>query len=148
MSNRELIEELGQHLDIGKNHEAGLIPVATQVLIKQAAAALEAMEWKPIGEMTEEIKNGGQILGWCNSKADPYHLDDGRLTTYGAHAEVFGYCADGPQLVEWGGEYSGTEDETGQDYSIPNWWFKAETNFEQVANPTHFIPLPPAPEGE
>lgn len=86
-------------------------------------------------------KNGNPILGWCVHAADPYHEGEGRLTIYGAHCEGLGSVPDGPHVVVWGGEY----DDIDYGY-IPAWWFRAGSEWEEVANPTHWMPLPAAPE--
>lgn len=78
------------------------------------------------------------IVAWCRHDADPYHTSElGQyLTTYAAHAEVFGHADDGLQIVEWGGEYDDTE-----DGHIPAWWFVRGTDFEKPANPVAWVTL-------
>lgn len=97
------------------------------------------LHWQPIDTAPKDKP----ILGWCVHKADPYYEEGGdRLTIYGAHAEGLGAVPDGPHVLEWGGEYS--ED----DWTIPNWWFRYGSDFLEVANPTHWMPMPDPPESE
>jgi hypothetical protein len=89
------------------------------------------------------------ILAWCDHEADPLFAGktaDGRtiLTVYAAHGEGLSYAPTGYHIVEWGGafndstyEYSGA--------SLPDWWFVAGSEFEVVANPTHWTDLPQPP---
>jgi hypothetical protein len=56
-------------------------------------------------------------------------------------------CSGGLQIIEWGG---GWDDNT-HEYSggwMPDWWFRAGSEFEESANPTHWMPLPPAPNNQ
>lgn len=104
-------------------------------------------QWQPIHTATDAKKSGAPILGWCVNDEDPYfepNLNDG-LTTYGAHAEGFGYAADGLQIIHWGGGYRLDEDEGGG--YIPDWWFvlpvgSADDLYQIPANPTHWRPAP------
>ena len=84
--------------------------------------------WQPMDTAPKDRP----ILALCAHSADPYYLDDGGLTIYGAHAEGVGYAEDGLQLVEWGGEYE--DPDMGGGY-IPAWWFVLHSGFEKVANP-------------
>ena len=101
-------------------------------------------KWQPI----ETAPKDKPILAWCNHAADPYVEDAeaGRLTTYGAHCEGLSCASDGYNVVEWGGETSEYGDYGERLYSIPDWWFVVGSNFEVVANPTHWQPLDPPPE--
>ena len=83
------------------------------------------------------------IVGWCNHKADPYWVDDGYLTIYGAHVEGLGHVEDGPHVIEWGGEYDG-----GEEGSIPDWWFRSGSDWEEAANPVGWLDLPKPAAGE
>lgn len=98
-------------------------------------------EWMPIGTAP---KDGTHIVAWCNHAADPYHLDDRHLTTYGAHVEGLSHVDDGPCVVVWGGAIELGDDEGGG--YIPDWWFRVGSEFEEAANPTHWMPLPPPPK--
>ena len=81
------------------------------------------------------------ILAYCQHEADPYVTEDPRiLTTYGAHCESLSHVEDGFHVVEWGGEY------VDSDGSIPDWWFRFGSEFEEVASPIAFMELPDLPE--
>lgn len=85
------------------------------------------------------------ILAYCNHEADPYHLENGNLTLYGAHAEGLSHAPTGFHIVEWGGAF----DDSTWEYagpSLPDWWFVAGSEFEVAANPTHWCHLPNVPK--
>jgi len=89
------------------------------------------------------------ILAWCDHEADPYHLETpdgkGRLTDYSAWADGLSHASDGFHVLEWGGGYHDTNAPEGPEEWMPDWWFVAGSAFELAANPTHWLPLPPAP---
>lgn len=99
-------------------------------------------EWRTI----ETAPKDKPILAWCNHEADPYHLDDGTLTLYGAHAEGLSHAPTGYHIVEWGGGFDDSTWEHPNQGSLPDWWFVAGSEFEQAANPTHWMPIPPPPQ--
>jgi hypothetical protein len=97
------------------------------------------MIWKPITEAEEFKISRKPIFVMCvhdnNAFIDSYHF-----TVYGAHCEIFPHTEDGPQVVVWGGGMSGGE---GLDaYDIPPWWYRYGSNFQEVANPILFLPIP------
>ncbi|MDD2230453.1 MAG: hypothetical protein PHY48_13700 [Candidatus Cloacimonetes bacterium] len=91
--------------------------------------------WQP---METAPQDGTAILAVCIHEVDPYMVDGGvRLTVYGAHAEGLTHVQDGIHVIEWGGEYIDVE------YTIPPWWFRSGSDFEEVANPVAWLPIPP-----
>jgi len=100
---------------------------------------MKELDWRPIDSAPKDTP----ILAWCEHSADPYWEEDGMtLTTYGAQCEGLTRVSDGINLVIWGGEY-----DEGENY-IPAWWFRMDSEFEIVANPTHWMPLPEKPYDE
>lgn len=90
--------------------------------------------WQPIESAP---KDDTLILGLCIHKENAYFYKDGeKLTTYGAHCEGLAHVIDGPHVLEWGGSWQ--ED----DGYIDNWWFLHGSNFEEVANPVCWTPIP------
>lgn len=91
-----------------------------------------------------------RILGLCRHDADQYHdASTGRLTDYGCWAEAVGRVEDGPHVLEWGGEDSDHDEWSGRTLTWPNWWFRFGSEFETVANPIAWMPIPadhPSPE--
>jgi hypothetical protein len=91
--------------------------------------------WYP---MESAPRDGTPIVGQCVHAADPYFIEDGKqLTTYGAHAEGLGHVPDGLHVVVFGGEF--TDDDGGY---IPAWWFRSDSDWEAVANPIMWAPIP------
>lgn len=86
------------------------------------------------------------VIGWCFHEADAYQMDNGNLTTYGAHCEGVSHVPDGVHILEFGGEYLDRDELSGRSLYTPNWWFKVGSDFEEVANPTHWMPLPEPPK--
>ena len=84
------------------------------------------------------------ILAWCVHSADLFRYmsaDDERLTPYGCHLESgSGQLEDGFYIVEWGG--GNFDDYEDGAWSMPDWWFLAGSEFEQVVNPIMWWPLP------
>jgi hypothetical protein len=102
---------------------------------------IQPIVWQPIATAP---RDGTIILGVCNHESDEYFLPDGnRLTTYAAHAEGLSHAADGIHLVCWGGEVDCSDGYYGSDHCyISNWWFVAHSDFEVVANPVAWLPVP------
>lgn len=96
-------------------------------------------KWKLIDENTPKDK---PILGLCNHAANEYHLGEGKLTAYGAWAEGDGHAPDGPHVVEWGGGFSDEGGYYEPPTLMPDWWFLSSSEFEIVANPTHWALIP------
>ena len=103
--------------------------------------------WQPI----ETAPKDQPILAWCDHEADPFVVDrdTGRLTLYAAHGEGFSYAPTGYHILEWGGAFDDTSwEDFHQAAHLPDWWFVAGSEFEVVANPTHWMPLPEPPKKE
>lgn len=118
-----------------------------------AAAALHAAadeidrlrrqtEWQP---MDMAPRDGTPILARCDHAADEDYGD--RLSVYASHAEGTRHVPDGLHVVVWGGGYEDPGDEYGYgSYAMPDWWFRAGSDFEEVANPVAWMPIPGATE--
>jgi len=114
--------------------------------IKAARAAITALDavrgdgWRTMESAPKDVP----IIGWCNHAADEYVYPDGNLTTYGAHCEGASYADDGCHILEWGGYYE--EEGFGRLFHVSDWWFVRGSEWEVVANPTHWRPLPLPPK--
>lgn len=105
------------------------------------AFKVNGMPWRPIDSAP---RDGTPILAYCVHEADPYY-DGNRLTDYGARAEGMSHVEDGPQVVAWyEGEWISDGPEL-ESYWMPGWWV-AFHDPEVAANPTRWLPVPPAPE--
>ncbi|WEJ60182.1 hypothetical protein [Devosia sp. FJ2-5-3] len=126
--------------------EQVLAQSVSQALLSAYERGRAEREWQPIETAP---KDGTPIFAWCVHEADPYHDEaTGNLTDYGCWAEVTSRVANGPQVVVWGGEDSDYDEWSGKTYTWPNWWFRHGSEFEEVANPTHWMPLPAPPAKE
>ena len=107
-----------------------------------AALPLQAAQagWQPIETAP---KDGTSVLGFCVHAADPYHLEDS-LTDYGARVEGLGHVADGIHAICWDDAREESDGHESPSYWIPAGWMHSADN-EQMANPTHWMPLPAAP---
>lgn len=115
--------------------------------LRARVAELEAAgEWQSIETAP---RDGTQVLAVCvNNCSGPCAYTDtdpsGRLCLYHAHAEGLSHTDDGFALIQWGGGWSDTWEDGGG--CMPDFWFVCGTEFEQVANPTHWMPLPSPPK--
>ena len=86
----------------------------------------------------DEAPKDRPILVRFDHDADPYHIGEGRLTLYGAHAEGLscragkGWC-----IAVWGGGKDFDEDEGGG--YLPDWWFQEGSEFEVAVNPVGWV---------
>ena len=111
------------------------------------------MEWQDIESAP---KDGTAILAWCRDgcgdpecrrgdenypTVDAWHK---RLCLFHALEHHTGSVVPGPQILVWGGGFSDSWEDGGG--SLPDWWFRVGSEFEEAANPTHWMPLPPPPE--
>lgn len=97
------------------------------------------------GNLMDTAPKDRPILAWCDHEADPFtegKTADGRtiLTLYAAHGEGLSYAPTGFHIVEWGGAFCDSPDDGGAN--LPDWWFVAGAEFEVVANPVRWWPLP------
>lgn len=104
------------------------------------------MEWQDIATAPRDA----MILVWFDHSADPYQCPDDadKLTNYATWAESGDFMdGKGVCLAKWQPPYFEAEDEYGSGYWLPEAWFAFENgDFERVCNPTHWMPLPAAPE--
>jgi hypothetical protein len=96
-------------------------------------------KWLPM----EKAPKDKPILALCRHAANTYFDEKiGGLTTYGANCEVLTHVIDGPNVVEWGGEYHEEDWESGIFVNIPAWWFRYGSDYEEPANPVGWRPIP------
>lgn len=96
-------------------------------------------KWQPI----ETAPRDRPILGLCVHKADPYFNQSvQRLTIYGAFCEGGSHVIDGPHIIEWGGAWDDRSYEEPNAGSLPDWWFRYGSDFEETANPIAWMPIP------
>lgn len=104
--------------------------------------------WQPI---TTAPRDGTPVWVCYDHDADPGTVDDGKtLTPYAAHVDAVSCKRGRGQCVAvFGHAYA--EDVSGEGWGpfihIPDWWFEADSEGEVAVNPTHWMPMPPAPEG-
>lgn len=106
-------------------------------------------DWQTIDSAPKDVP----ILAWCKTTCDDplcafsehaSELSMGMLCLYHAHAEGLQSCDEGLQILEWGGGFQDGPDDGGA--GAPDWWFRRGGEFEESANPTHWMPLPEAPK--
>lgn len=105
--------------------------------------------WQPID--TAPIDR--DILVWYDHDADPYQDPDNpdnpdRLTPYATWAESGQFLSgSGICIARHHPQYYVDEGDFGQSYHLPAAWFAREMDeYDRVVNPTHWMPLPEAPQ--
>lgn len=101
-----------------------------------------ARDLGPVLLPMESAPKDKPIVGWCIHSAAPYTEGPTLAMPYYAHLESLASVEDGPHVLEWGGEY---EEDDGR---ILEWWFLRGADFEIVAYPTHWMPIPQPPAQE
>lgn len=107
------------------------------------------MDWMEI----ETAPKDRPILVWYDHDADPYcdPANPALLTAYACHAESGDFLdGTGITIARWCEAYEESNGwEAGDSWWMPAvWcaWFDND-NADQVCNPTHWMPLPPPPQG-
>lgn len=106
-------------------------------------------KWFRIDSQDNPPPKDKDILVWFDHDADPYQdpNDPCKLTDYAAWTEAgdfldgSGFC-----IARLFPQHWESVDEYGGGYWLPAWWFAKENgDYELVCNPTHWMPLPEAP---
>lgn len=141
---QELIREAATYMQRSDPEFAARLEAAAESVcdpvegLESLVSELErARGWLPMDDAPKDRP----ILGLCCHEADKIYDEDSKtMTTYGAHAEIFGRRADnGPHVLIWGMEFY----EQGIDGGyIPEWWFVNDGDLETVANPIAYMEIP------
>jgi len=131
---------------VGKVKE-GFSPEPAIVNAQERINPDSELYWRPI----ESAPQDRPIVGWCVDECSDPDCDysggnKGRLCVFHAHAEGLSRCGLGPQVLEWGGAFDDSSWEYPNQAHLPDWWFRKGSEFEVVANPTHWMPLPEPPK--
>jgi hypothetical protein len=85
------------------------------------------------------------ILAWCvdecSSDCKIPGTSETNLCLFHAHAEGLSKVVPGPHVVVWGGGFDDSTWEYPNQASLPDWWFRFGSDFEEVANPTHWMDI-------
>ncbi len=81
------------------------------------------------------------ILGYCMDESEPDEKVHGCLSTYLIHRQELDHVVNGPHVLVWGGEYGGNDPVDGTCFTIPNWWFRYGSAFEEPAAPIAWKPV-------
>jgi hypothetical protein len=103
------------------------------------------MTWQPIKTAPKDKA----ILAWiesdkCNGDCGYSGTHETNLCLYHAHVEGMSATPAGIAVVEWGGGWFDSYEDGGG--GLPDWWFRAGSEFEEAAMPTHWMPLPDPPK--
>lgn len=122
---------------INPEHEPEDIP-ATETVPENLRAIIAAGNWQGMSS----APTNKPIMAVAHAGSDPYFLGEGKLTLYGAHVEGLGAVDDGVHIVEWGGGFDDRTYEEPNAGCLSDWWFVAGSDFELVANPIAWLPIP------
>ena len=86
-------------------------------------------DWKTM----ESAPTDRPIVAWCKEPDNCPDCDEKRMCLFHAHAEGMGSAGDGLVVIEWGGSWADGWEDGGA--SMPDWWFRVGSEFEEAANP-------------
>lgn len=91
-------------------------------------------EWQT---MDSAPKDGSRILGWCVREADTV-LPSSEYNQRQRFYAGLSFVDDGPHVIVWGSAFNDKERKGAG-------WFRFGSEFEEVARPTRWLPIPADP---
>lgn len=141
---REIVRDIevmaGSHDDKTYGWWSRALAISTMRILQKHGVRIGETGWLPMASAPKDEP----ILALCKHDADPYWLDEEHttLTLYAGHAEGLTRVEDGPHVVVWGGAWDDRSYEEPSAGHMPDWWFRYGSDFEEVANPIGWLPIP------
>lgn len=99
------------------------------------------MNWRPLSDAPKN-RPILAVIQEPEGRIDNYDADRWPFADlYWAHAGDFPTTPEGYAVIEWGGGFSEDREEGGA--SLPDWWFRFGSEFEEAAYPVAWMEIPP-----